>query len=118
MKIPITKDYGETTFVTGIRAFAALAVVMIHAGGAGLRGPGDIGNHLADLGRTGVYAFYVISGFSVAASFAASDGFRTYAEKRFFRIAPLYYFWITIGFLMGLKYSGYWRTLFHTPFDI
>ena len=45
--------YKGTNFITGMRAFAALAVVMIHTGGAGLRSLGAIGNKLADAGSAG-----------------------------------------------------------------
>lgn len=97
------KRYGETDFVTGLRAIAALAVVLIHAGGAGLRELGPVGNNLADLGRTGVYVFFVISGFSVAASFKGDYG--RYLAKRFLRLAPLYYFWLFAALLLGLQQS-------------
>ena len=53
------KDYGSTAFITGMRAFAALMGVLIHAGGAGFRDLGAIGNNIADFGRTGVYVFFV-----------------------------------------------------------
>lgn len=88
----LIKNYGDTDFITGMRAFAAIAVVLIHSGGAGLRDLGDFGNNLADLGRTGVYVFFVISGFSVASSYSSSNGYFDYINKRLWRIAPLYYF--------------------------
>ena len=91
------QDYGDTNFITGMRAFAAFGVVMIHAGGAGFRALGDIGNNLADLGRTGVYVFFVISGFSVASSFATSGGYFDYLNKRLWRVAPLYFFWVLLA---------------------
>lgn len=90
-------DYGDTNFITGMRAFAAFGVVLIHSGGAGLRSLGDIGNNLADVGKTGVYVFFVISGFSVAASFAASNGYLDYLGKRLWRVAPLYFLWIALA---------------------
>jgi hypothetical protein len=58
MRIVPTKDYGDTNFITGMRAFAALAVVVIHSGGAGLRNLGQWGINLADIGRTGPYVFF------------------------------------------------------------
>lgn len=101
------KDYGETKFITGMRAFAAFAVVLIHTGGAGLRDLGQIGNNLADLGRTGVYAFFVISGFSVAVSYDTSQGYLSYLMKRILRIAPLYYFWLIISMSFMMIASVY-----------
>ena len=67
------KDYGDTNFITGMRAYAALAVVLIHAGGGGLRDIGQMGDNIANLGLAGVYVFFVISGFSVASSYLATD---------------------------------------------
>jgi peptidoglycan/LPS O-acetylase OafA/YrhL len=67
------KDYGDSSFITGMRAFAALAVVLIHSGGAGFRELGAIGNNIADFGKVGVYVFFVISGFSVASSYENSS---------------------------------------------
>ncbi|MES2767722.1 MAG: acyltransferase [Bdellovibrionota bacterium] len=93
IKIP---NYGDTNFITGMRAWAALITVLIHTGGAGLRGLGPIGNYVADLGRTGVYTFFVISGFCVAQSFFHSKSYKNYFSKRYHRIAPLYFFWLTI----------------------
>lgn len=95
------KDYGDTAFITGLRAFAALAVVLIHSGGAGFRELGVIGNNIADIGRTGVYAFFVISGFSVAVSYSSSGGYADYINKRLWRIAPLYYFWLILSVALG-----------------
>lgn len=82
-----------------------MITVLIHSGGAGLRSLGPIGNYLTDLGRTGVYIFFVISGFCVAESFLRSSSYKNYLLKRFIRIAPLYYFWITIGGV-ALYFSG------------
>ncbi len=64
MKYAIEKNYGNTNFITGMRAFAALAVIMIHAGGAGFRELGEIGKNVANFGAAGVFVFFVISGFS------------------------------------------------------
>ena len=71
----LAKNYGATTFVTGMRAYAATAVVLTHSGGAGLRDLGSIGNHLTELGAQGVTVFFVISGFSVATSRDRSESF-------------------------------------------
>lgn len=97
-------DYGDTSFITGVRALAAIGVLLIHAGGGGLRELGVIGNNVADMGRTGVYVFFVISGFSVACSYASSRGFRDYMFKRLWRIAPPYYLWILICTGMTVYY--------------
>ena len=88
------KNYGDTNFITGMRAYAALAVVLIHTGGGGLREFGLLGNNFVDFCKTGVIVFFAISGFSVADSYKRSKGYTQYLLKRLFRIAPLYYFWI------------------------
>ena len=90
----LIKSYGETDFVTGMRAIAALMVVVIHTGGAGLRSLGPIGNAIADLGPSGVIVFFVISGFSVASSYELSGSFAQYLTRRLLRILPLFYFWL------------------------
>jgi peptidoglycan/LPS O-acetylase OafA/YrhL len=100
----VKKDYGDTNFITGIRAYAAIGVVLIHSGGAGLRDLGVLGNHIVDIGRTGPYVFFVISGFAVAQSIKLSDSFKSYFLKRFFRIAPLYYFWLVVTIIMSISY--------------
>lgn len=101
------KDYSETTYVTGMRAYAALAVVFIHAGGAGFRSFGNLGNLFVDMGRGGVYAFFVISGFSVAASYRQAGSYWRYLFLRYFRLAPLYYFWLLV-FALVFQRTGYW----------
>jgi len=95
------KGYGATSFVTGMRAWAALAVVLIHSGGAGLRTFGELGNRIVDFGSTGVYAFFVISGFSVCHSYIKSINFKHYLLKRLARIAPIYFIFIIFFGVIG-----------------
>ncbi len=110
------KHYGETDFITGLRAFAALSVGMIHAGGAGLREFGAAGNALADLGKAGVYVFFVISGYSVSASFKQSGSYGQYLNKRIWRLAPLYYFWIIAAVAFEIN-NSYWLEKFSVSID-
>ena len=70
-KIKDSKYLG-TNFITGIRAYAAIFTVLIHTGGAGLRNLGATANYFVDLGRTGVYVFFVISGYAVSSTFSES----------------------------------------------
>lgn len=111
-----SKSYGDTDFITGMRALAALAVVFIHAGGAGLREFGESANNLTDLGRAGVYVFFVISGFSVAQSLISSRGYFDYLNKRIWRIAPLYYFWLIVTILLSVT-AMYWQDRFGVKVD-
>jgi len=102
----INKNYGATNFITGMRAWAAFGVFLIHAGGAGLRDLSSLSNSLVDIGKTGVYAFFVISGFTVAESFFQSSSYGQYILKRIFRIAPLYLFAVSLQFLL-LNFTSY-----------
>lgn len=112
------KDYGETRFITGLRAFAALAVVLLHAGGAGLKELGPAGTAWVEMaGRGGVYVFFVISGFSVSASYLAAPSYGDYLARRFWRIAPLYYAWIAIV-VAGLVPPSGWAAVLHAPANL
>lgn len=111
------KDHGETTFVTGLRAWAVGGVLLVHAGGAGLNALGPLGRALVDLGASGVVAFFVFSGFSVAASYDAAGGFGRYLFLRYFRLAPLYYLWLLLVWTI-LGRQGYWaRSLGVAPWS-
>ena len=112
----LNQNYGDTNFITGMRAFAALAVVLIHAGGAGLRELGVVGNNIADFGRAGVYVFFVISGFSIASSYENSSSYFNYINKRLLRIVPLYYFWLTVSILVGAT-ATYWQAQLDAEID-
>lgn len=95
------KDYGDTTFITGLRAYACLAVVLAHTGGGGFRGLGAAPSRFIHFANYGVTVFFVISGFSVAASYAACGGFRAHMTRRILRVAPLYYLWMGIAIATG-----------------
>lgn len=110
------KDYGDTNFITGMRAFAALAVVFIHVGGAGFRELGFIGNNIANFGRVGVYIFFVISGFSITSSYMKKTNYFLFLIKRLLRIMPLYYFWLAATILSGVT-SRYWQNYFNVEID-
>jgi peptidoglycan/LPS O-acetylase OafA/YrhL len=68
------------------------------------------------LGGQGVAVFFVISGYSVSASYMASKGFGDYINKRFWRIAPLYYFWIVVAVLTATTNIG-WQEKNHVSVD-
>ncbi|ELO9304837.1 acyltransferase [Escherichia coli] len=101
------KSYGDTDFITGIRAFAILSVILIHSGGAGLRYFGWYGNNLSNLGAMGPCIFFVISGYSVSVSYEKSSCYLSFLKNRILRIAPLYYFWIVV-FILLFQGVGYW----------
>ncbi|EPX78919.1 acyltransferase family protein [Litoreibacter arenae] len=103
----VLRRYGETDFITGLRAIAALMVVMIHTGA--WRDFGDIGHSISDAGKYGVDMFFVISGFTIAKTFQDAPTYHAYLTQRMWRILPLYYLAITAT--LGLWASG----LFGTP---
>jgi peptidoglycan/LPS O-acetylase OafA/YrhL len=112
-----TKDYGDTNFITGMRAFAAFGVLLVHSGGAGLYQLGEGWGNLATLGSWGVYVFFVISGFSVASSYESSAGYFGYINKRLWRIAPIYYFWIAVAITLSVT-SVPWQQRFNVSVDL
>lgn len=114
----LINKYGDTDFISGMRAWAALGVVLIHSGGAGLRSFANIGNSLADMGASGVYVFFVISGYTVALSYEQSHGFKEYFFKRFFRLAPLYYFYLIIFPLIAWLFYNVDYYSITTKFDL
>jgi peptidoglycan/LPS O-acetylase OafA/YrhL len=109
--------YGQTDFVTGMRAWAASLVVLVHSGGGGLRSLGELGESYASYGRVGVYIFYTISGFAIAAAFQRSRNFPVFLAHRFFRIAPLYYFCILVVLMVPVLHQDYWMQYFHAKLD-
>ncbi len=47
----VDKNYGDTNFLTSMRAIAILLVFLIHSGGGGLRLLSGWGDHLVDCGK-------------------------------------------------------------------
>ncbi|MFT7596459.1 MAG: exopolysaccharide production protein ExoZ [Paracoccaceae bacterium] len=104
----IIRVYGATDFITGLRAFAATMVVVMHTGA--FAGFGPLGEAITSAGKYGVDVFFVISGFTIAKTFTAAPSYRAYFLRRIFRIVPLYWAAIIIGLLMarsGIEVS-YW----------
>ncbi|MFK7840341.1 MAG: acyltransferase family protein [Bdellovibrionales bacterium] len=105
--------FGDQSFITGLRAYAAFMVILIHAGGAGLREFGDIGNRIADLGAAGVYIFFVVSGFCISHSLTKNSEIKQFWWKRFWRVAPAYYCACLFGIItivIGTPVSA-WRSI-------
>jgi exopolysaccharide production protein ExoZ len=96
------RKYGETDFITGLRAYAALAVVMVHTGA--LSEFGRIGRTISETGKHGVAMFFVIAGFSVATSYNQIGAYRPYLVRRVIRIWPVYMVAIIAAF--ALWHSG------------
>ena len=91
----------------GLRAIAALLVVVVHvAGDSGFTYRSDLGEYTAR-GEMGVSVFFLISGFLLYRPFAAAalagragPGIKSYLTRRVWRIVPLYWvaLWVTYCF--------------------
>lgn len=95
-----------------LRGFAATGVVIEHcwalAEGTNPSNSGFISYIVLGLGEWGVDLFFLLSGFLLAEFFWAGTGKRSTLEfyvRRFFRIAPAYYFCVVILFLFFAEHS-------------
>ena len=116
MKIDIYKNYGPTNFITGLRFYAAIAILVVHSGSMNIS-RFDFGSRISELLSGGVYVFFVISGFSIASSFTLSRNYWEYLIKRFSRVLPLYYFWLALSILLGAT-AVFWQDYFHREVDL
>lgn len=83
----MTKRYGN---IRVLRVLACLAVLITHL--APKMGAQGLAADLANLGASGVYLFFLISGFLACAErMQEKGGIAIYYIKRAFRILPLYY---------------------------
>ncbi|GHF42988.1 acyltransferase [Seohaeicola zhoushanensis] len=96
------RHYGDTDFITGLRAIAATMVVIIHTGAFVDFGP--VGRSITDAGKYGVDIFFVISGFTIAKTYAEARDYRSYLTRRIMRIVPLY--WMMISVAIALWATG------------
>lgn len=114
----IIRRYGDTDFVTALRALAATMVAIVHAGA--FTDLGTIGQNFTKAGQYGVQIFFVISGFSIATTLTGPVNYRDYFVRRLFRIAPLY--WLIILAASTITLSGwlspsYWSEYFGSQID-
>lgn len=112
------KSFNKTKFITGMRAYSALAVFLIHSGGGGLRQLSSFTNSVVDYGKQGVISFFVISAFTIYMSVDNNKKFefKKYLIRRFLRIAPMYYFALIITFFLGGV--AYYLNFFHISNDL
>lgn len=94
----LLRIYGDTDFITGLRAIAATMVVIIHTGA--FADFGAIGHAITYAGRYGVDIFFVISGFTIAKTFTEAKNYRSYLTRRIMRIIPIY--WLIISIAIAL----------------
>jgi peptidoglycan/LPS O-acetylase OafA/YrhL len=83
---------GRITFLDAIRGAASLMVVIGHSLEAG-DFTNDGGQLVVNLGRIGIIAFFLVSGYVVAFSLARQS-FTTFWIRRFFRLFPVY--WVCV----------------------
>ena len=97
----LLRVYGDTDFITGLRAIAATMVVMIHTGA--FADFGTMGHTITSSGKYGVDIFFVISGFTIAKTFTEAKDYRSYLTRRFMRVLPLYWFIISLSMILWLS---------------
>jgi peptidoglycan/LPS O-acetylase OafA/YrhL len=108
-KARVPETHGEFPCIDGLRAFAAVAVVLCHTAGVSDLVNATSGAYLAGL-RAGVQIFFVISGFVLYRPFAKAHGsgqkgpqLGSYFRRRFLRIFPAYWLVLTVGvFALGV----------------
>lgn len=108
----LQRTYGETDFLTSVRAVAILFVFLLHSGGGGLRELGEIGNFIVDCGKYGITIFFVISGYTIFSQFFKEE----YTLKKFLlvrlaRISSPYYPILLLVFIYialgGMQFNGW-----------
>lgn len=98
-------------FLDALRGLAALSVVMVHV--ATMPNPlletPVAAETLVLLGSTGVCLFFALSTYSLLYTMPARLGerrpFLSFYLRRFFRIAPLFYFWLAVRLLREYAYG-------------
>ena len=107
------KSAGFLPGFDGLRAIAALLVVVVHvAGDSGFTYRSSLGEYTAR-GEIGVSVFFLISGFLLYRPFAASalagrpgPGVRSYFVRRALRIIPLYWVALVVWYLFAGHVHG------------
>jgi peptidoglycan/LPS O-acetylase OafA/YrhL len=95
--------------LTGLRFFAAAAVVFFHFGKPHLGNPPAVLMHLAENGGTGVSLFFILSGFVLAYNYAnprRTEPFSRAAfwKARFARIYPVYFLSLILSLSLFVAY--------------
>ena len=91
----------STYWLTSLRGYAAVGVMLSHVGGCFSFLPAAVKN-LFGHGKYGVALFFLVSAFSISASIDKKwDGYPSYITRRFFRIFPLYILTLLLCLLLG-----------------
>lgn len=108
------------------RGIAALMVVLYHANGGYGFGDRHFLGHIFTFGFAGVDFFFVLSGFIIAYSSIELIGKKGaiiyFLKKRFIRVYPIYWIYLFVGILFGIKYfinihlfEYFWKTILLFP---
>lgn len=103
----------HTKFLTGLRGYSALAVFLVHSGGAGIKELGKYGERFVTFGKYGVVSFFVLSALTLSISISRSQNFSYshYITHRLSRIVPVYFLLIIFFWLIGGQ--AYYLNLFN-----
>ena len=94
MSTPTAND--RLDFIDALRGIAILGVMAVHC--YLMTSPDGPVGFMAQSGQRGVQLFYIVSAFTLCASLdARSEPISNYFLRRFFRIAPLFYFAVLIN---------------------
>lgn len=111
-------------YIDSLRGIAILLVLLVHnlflAGGANYFSPNVL--EIIESGQYGVQLFFVVSAYTLMASFYSRKGEpfqnRNFFIRRFFRIAPMYYLaivYFTFQNFVGFQNISGERVLTHIP---
>jgi peptidoglycan/LPS O-acetylase OafA/YrhL len=90
---------GKIAFLEAVRGLAAMIVVVQHIAAAQYPAFEHFSRTYLDLGRVGVVAFFVVSGYVITLSLEHQAP-RTFLIRRFFRLFPLYWL-VLLAFLVA-----------------
>jgi peptidoglycan/LPS O-acetylase OafA/YrhL len=110
MAINQANDIMKFKYIDAVRGFAILAVLAVHVVQKCEQIPSFL-DSAAKLGNYGVQLFFVASAFTLCLSFyerktREKNPIRNYFLRRYFRIAPMYYFGIFFYFMVRLIGKG------------
>ncbi len=121
VSLPSGHQTMKLTHIDSLRGIAILMVIIVHTAqsvqhsqmGAGNPGISGFLNGMAEYGQMGVQLFFVVSAFTLCLSMSNRSGERrkyvNFFIRRFFRIAPLYYFGIAYYALLSVV-NNYLKT--------
>ncbi|MCH1882687.1 acyltransferase [Agrococcus sp. ARC_14] len=99
-----TTAAGRLDFLDGVRGVASLLVVVHHTVEALSREYSIWAHSHVDLGRLGIVAFFVVSGYVVGLTLSGQSA-RTFVVRRFWRLYPVYWIttaiWLTAWLMLG-----------------